>query len=548
LFNAGDPVGGARPKSLIRWFLSARQLDLTRRISIYSCVGLSLLYASTYFLPHLMGTGAYFLPSRDLFQLIVLPSLVAVAVVGLVVYASASATRKWCSPFVATGAAALALTILTLIGLRGITIAAGYDWQTWLPRSRNLTTNLRLFRILIFVGLFALVWIARSALPRLSRVLSSLGFAFGALAAIRLFMLWNQPEPTLTPSTMQSAAQATPSASGQAADPAVGEARPRRVVWVLFDETDFGRVYGANRASQLELANFDRLSRAAVFATNANSPASATLYSVPSLLTGVPIGGSGIRIDEPAYLSLQSTDGKWVRFSDATTIFGALASQGRSVSVLGFFHPYCKLFRVLQRCDSFTWPGIGGLSDALWANVPAIAASEFGYVDNWESITEDSLRLLPQYLARDDSLTFVHLNLPHLPAPYADKVLHLRPSSNPLIEYAHNLVLTDQILGQIVQTLQQQASRRDLLLVVSTDHWLRNRWYQGNVPEVSQPVPLIIWKVGETNGITLSQPLSTVHTSAMILDFLNGKLATEADVAQWWNNQPIYPSFIVPNN
>jgi hypothetical protein len=30
---------------------------------------------------------------------------------------------------------------------------------------------------------------------------------------------------------------------------------------------------------------------------------------------------------------------------------------------------------------------------------------------------------------------------------------------------------------------QQQVSRHELLLVVSTDHWFRNRWYQANQVE-----------------------------------------------------------------
>jgi hypothetical protein len=548
LTDSGRPKGDTRLARLIQRCLTAPPLDLTQRISIYSLIGLPLLYASAYFLPKLGSTGAYFLPSRQVFSLVIFPSLMAVAVGGVVVYAISAAARRWCTPRVATVGAVALMSLLALIALKGIVAAAGYDWQDSIPRGQELLSSLRYFKIGVALAVVLLVWAMRGALPQLNRLLSSLGFALGGLAAIRLLMLWSGPQqvPSL-PAAAASAAQSVQANSAASdAAPMLTNARPRRVVWILFDETDFNRVYASESAQHLELKNFARLARSSVFATNANSPASATLYSIPALLTGVPIGGDGVQINRAGSLSLQRSDTTLIPFGEATSIFGALTASGRSVSVLGFFHPYCKLFR-LQRCDSFAFPEIGGWDAALWANVPDSISAKLRRVDYWESITQNCLRLLPQYLARDDALTFVHLNFPHLPADYADHVAHLPSSSNPLTEYERNLVLTDQILGEIVQDLQQQASRHELLLVVSSDHWLRNRWYRANAPETTRPVPLIVWKVGDADGYVMSQPLSTIHTAAMILDYLNGNLSTEADIAQWWEKQPVYPSFIAPN-
>jgi len=283
-----------------------------------------------------------------------------------------------------------------------------------------------------------------------------------------------------------------------------------------------------------------------LFATRANSPASATVYSIPALLTGIPIGGGGIRLDKFGNLLLQRTDLSWVPFTEATSIFGVLAASGRGASVLGFLHPYCRLFAT-ERCESSPWPDeVGGWDAALWANVPGLLSAVLGHPNYWSAISERALQVLPEYLKRDDALTFVHLNLPHLPAAYADKVLHLPGSPDPLVEYSHNLRLADRTLGQIMETLQQQASRHDILLVVSTDHWLRNAFYQANVPEASRPVPLIMWRVGETDSIELSQPVSTVHTAALILSFLQGSVSTQADMAQWWAGQTTSPAFIAP--
>jgi hypothetical protein len=262
---------------------------------------------------------------------------------------------------------------------------------------------------------------------------------------------------------------------------------------------------------------------------------------------GMPVGGNGVRIVNSGLLSLEGPDRQLVPFDEATSIFGALSAEGRGASVLGFYHPYCKLFR-LQRCDSFTFPEPGGWDSALLANVPDFIASKIRSADNWDAITRDSLRLLPEYLMRDDSLTFVHLNVPHLPAFYADALNHETPSSNPLTEYSRNLMLADRILGDIIEDLSKQVSSHEILLVVSTDHWLRNGWYRPSVQDTSQPVPLIMWMVGETSGFVLNQPLSTVHTAAMILDYLHGNLRSQADIAKWWSTKPFYPSYIAPSS
>ena len=73
-------------------------------------------------------------------------------------------------------------------------------------------------------------------------------------------------------------------------------------------------------------------------------------------------------------------------------------------------------------------------------------------------------------------------------------------------------------------------------------------WYQPKEADVSKPVLFMVWKVGETQGITASEPLSTVNTASMILAFLGGKLSTQADIAQWWQGQPVYPTFIAPSS
>jgi hypothetical protein len=539
-----DPRCGGRaahPASAIGRFFEVPPLDRSKGLSAYSLVGLSLLYASAYFLPLVMPTGYYLLPSNDFLALVGWPSLVAVGVGIVVIYVLAVVVRRWVGPRTGSVLAIAALCVFATIALKCIAYAAGFDWLDQIANHGSLIGSRRTLKALVAVIVVVLLWIARGAMPKMTRAFASLGFAFLVLAAVRLMIVSHAPALGAHPRD----AMAADALNSLPLAAAASSTKPRRVVWVIFDETDFDRVFGAQRNPEMRLPNFDRLAKTSVFASNANSPASATLFSIPALLTGTPIAGKGIKIDTYATLSLQRAQGGMLPFGEATSVFGAVSAGGRGVSILGFLHPYCKLF-VTQRCESAHWPRVGAWDDGLLSNIPDLISTKLGHPDSWEAMTERTLQLLPEFLARDDALTFLHLDLPHLPSAYADRKLGLSPSADPLVSYSHNLLLTDQILGKIVSMLEQQAAHHELLLVVSTDHWLRKSWYRPQDRESSRPIPLMIWRVGETQGSVLAEPVSTVHVASMVVSFLKGDISTQADVATWWANKPYFPSFIAP--
>ena len=199
----------------------------------------------------------------------------------------------------------------------------------------------------------------------------------------------------------------------------------------------------------------------------------------------------------------------------------------------------------MQRCDGFSYYDLGGIWTALWAYVPDRILSRIMGGNLMERITARSLQMLPEFLARDDDLTFVHLNVPHPPASYADKIFHLAETERGELEYARNLRLTDEVLGTIIADLQDQARRHELLLVVSTDHWFRNIWFQPDIKEASRPVPFMAWRVGETEGVSMNEPVSTVNTAAMVEGFLQGTVDSQTSIAEWWARQQYYPSLII---
>src|SRR5258706_1205237 len=134
-----------------------------------------------------------------------------------------------------------------------------------------------------------------------------------------------------------------PPAGAMTSDPS----KPR-VVWIIFDELDLRQAF-LERVASVKLPEFDRLRGEALFAENAYPPHRITEMSLPSLLTGKmiakvePIGTDDLAI----WLEGEPKPRRWSR--EPTTL-SAASALGRNVDLVGWYHPYCRVFSGLQRC------------------------------------------------------------------------------------------------------------------------------------------------------------------------------------------------------
>lgn len=514
-----------------------------RRLTTAS--GLALLYASAYFLPFLNPYSLYLTPS--FFSYIVIPSLICVLLLTpFFLFCRSSLVSMRCRrSLVFCGA-----MILTIIAVKSTFDAAGYSWMNILtmiaPASQvDATHDFRWGRI-ILIGLastaaFIFVYWIRNSLSKLIRFLSTLGFAFLFLAIYRC---------VAADLVFRGADHYVPLAG--AAAPTSTEAS-RRVVWVIFDEMDYALSLGPDAGMASRLPNFSRLAANAVSATDAYSPGRDTLYSIPALLTGTAI--SGMSIAPRNGLRLLDQQGGMLSFGMQNTLFARLPGGPKNASVLGFYHPYCKVFSTLQACHS-TYLGNAGrwfdsltfFSEAVFSTfrhlkwsaqyMPECLLFQF---DPMYRVSSDVLSRLDATLAnRHSTLDFIHLNLPHLPNVYVQRMLR-QPAGNDTDAYRQNLAGSDMVLGRIVRDLESQAKQQNILLIVSSDHWLRTH------SKRPASVPFIVWNVGTNAEQALSKPLSTVHSAELALDFLNGKLSSQSDIADWLSRATYYQTWSAPD-
>ncbi|MEJ1963934.1 MAG: hypothetical protein WDO56_21255 [Gammaproteobacteria bacterium] len=524
-------------------------------LTAFGSLGLALLYASAYFLP-LVGTyTSYFVPS--VWSDVVYPSAVAAIVLAPLLWllSRAIAARRD-GPLIQV-VLWLLLTTLVFVAIGSVLEAADYsrtDFLLLFMGSKVTLAQMRLLKVIAVFGGFSVsaivVWALRGRWQAAARLLASLGYAMVLLAVVRV---WHYaPERKLTE------LKGVISRSGSAV--AVPVPLPaRRVVWVIFDELDYGIVFGGGWAeANGALPNFHRVGAEAVFAERAFSPARDTMDSLPALLMGLPVKGT--RFDGQGRMFLNASDSSERAISEAGSVFERVPGGLAASAILGHYHPYCQIFRHAGQCYSPYVGNAGRWFDGLvpfgeaatslsrW--IPAIPRhipeSVLKAFEPMYRISYEMSERLTQYVAMNNrSLVFIHLNVPHFPAEYAQKSLHLTPAAEYQEAYRQNLLFSDKLLGQVLSTIENsaRASAQDTLLIVSSDHWERRASQRQ-----ARPIPFIAWHVGERQGVRLTEPISTIHTAALVEDFLAGRVATQAEIANWWSNKPFYATWIPSTN
>lgn len=506
-----------------------------------TATGLSLLYASAYFLNFLNPLTLYFVPS--FFDYIVYPSLVTVfCLVPVILLATSSlpsAGIKRKLMFFGTAA-------LTLVAIKSAFNAADYPWdnlvQFVMPSFFESTNRFGIGKIML-VGatlaiIFGCLYLTRNNLSKWIRALSTMGYAFVFLALYRCIALDFFFQPAASAAITPDHAAATVE---------------RRVVWVIFDEMDYALSLKPGSGMAAAMPNFSALTARAISANQAFSPGQDTSYSIPALLTGTAL--SGVTIRSQNRLDLVDQQHKIVRFGPDSAIFSQLPGGPQAATVLGFYHPYCKMFPSLQSCNSTYAVNAGRWFDSLTFFSTALISAiknvkgairilpEFVlyHFDHMYRASDNVLSHLDATLANQrSSFDFIHMNLPHLPNIYVQRLLK-QPVENDTDAYRQNLIGADMVLGRVVKDLQALADKQNILLIVSSDHWLRTHSKQ------PAAIPFVVWKVGASEPIVLPDRISTVHSKQLALDFLSGKLDTQPELADALRRTPYYETWSAPD-
>jgi hypothetical protein len=372
---------------------------------------------------------------------------------------------------------------------------------------------------LIFIlagGITCLVWTFVRGGGRLRRVLETaalvlLPFVFFTFSQAVWIAAHRPPAPAL--------AQKFPA-----------QASGRRVLWIIFDEMD-ERIAFDQRPDNVALPHFDRLRSEAFFASNAFPPASETILSMPSLLTGRVVvretipDGSSLLLGFAGERRLQS-------FAKVTIFFDRARGLGFNTALVGYALPYCRLvpqaltYCAVQPYDIAT-KSFRDFGRALVIHLGTLGlwSTRKGMIRDYSVLLADAKRI-----AADPSFgaVLIHLPVPHLPAIY-DRNRRVLSAFNLRSDgYLDNLALADRALGEIRDAMERAGTWDSTTVLVSSDHsWRGSMAFDG---KSDARVPFILKLGGAARAGTTAAKFNTVISERLLLASLQGQIPDAASI------------------
>ena len=352
---------------------------------------------------------------------------------------------------------------------------------------------------------------------------------------------------------------------------------PGKLVWIVFDELSENALNTVLDRG-IELKEFRRFRTDSIVLGGSRSPSIWTIEAIPSLTTGLAVCRAEPRSGKSLSLHL---DGRTeaVQWESLPSIFEKAVEAGRRVGLVGWVHPYCRMFG--DKTTSCYWEEspfasfggwfhyfekIGVLETALQQLVQLVdAASDrtqhderrfhVGGEQTWKSLRGERLELLHRILEtsertlRDDRLGFVFL---HLPVPHPPGFSPDAPHYEDSAGYLGNLALADQALGQVRTALEEEGLWEDSTVILTSDHGLRQFWRTTPfwspeeesyfAPLDDRDVPLMIKMSNQNGALNFDAALSTTIIYDFSIEILNGRITDVPSARRWLEtNYDDYP-------
>ena len=318
---------------------------------------------------------------------------------------------------------------------------------------------------------------------------------------------------------------------------AIGPGNP--VVWIVFDEWDYDLTF--RRRDGVVFPEVERLRKQSVFLENVRAAGKSTLMAMPGLLLGQivkeyrPATASGAR-----FVTVGATES----FPGPRTIFDSARQFGYRSGIVGWYHPYCRIFAdVVDTCVwddlrlSFLRPQ-GSLGERTAASLRESIELEnlpFAGPSNATLRHFSTVRMMVEQgsLAASHSgrsFSFLHLPVPHAPFFRLDAGGRLVPLPTRDESYDAGLEALDRALGSVRRAMEQSGVWDEALVVVTSDHPYRHQFEGGYG---NGHVPMMIKFPHQTAPVTYSHPFQAVETKSLIEDFMQGTVASPERAVAW---------------
>lgn len=317
-----------------------------------------------------------------------------------------------------------------------------------------------------------------------------------------------------------------------------GQRAAIRVLVLVFDAFDQQLAF-SERPPGLELPAFDAFRATATSAEQAYPVSNLTAISLPALISGLRVSGASFR--GPSDLQLELPSGKRMEWGDAPSLFQEAQSAGMDSSLVGWYHPYCRVLRgQLASCRWFPYlddPMANPRASAItMLKLLAGGPDPFAVEPSWHAAQYESLQREALHAATDTraSLVFIHYPIPHQPFIYdrSNGFIGARAEAS----YLDNLALADRAFSELRLALEEAELWDQTSILVSSDHWYRRPgWrerseYHTVIGKPDHRVPLMVKMAGQETSERFAGVVEHLVLHELALCILRGDVRNQQDV------------------
>ena len=322
----------------------------------------------------------------------------------------------------------------------------------------------------------------------------------------------------------------------------------KKVFWIIFDELDLGYL----KKNIKHFPNINNLIDKSFSHENFFSPGMYTLDSMPSLLMGTP---NKETIIKNGNIFIKNFENELFHFNHENSIFGKLEKLNLSSTVVGGYHPYCKILKTsfcfdekfLTPSELNLWDNIHILSKVTFLNkvlninilkkIDNILNTKLFYSDNpdiffskrpFDKIAKMMFDKTFEFIDQNNNLTFIHYPYPHLPLQTA-LFNDLNIEENLFDDYEKNFFLVEKTIKILIDKIENE---NNALLILTSDHWFKERNLKS--PNEAFPVVFISKISGDNNKIVLNKASNGSYINNLILDFFNNKINSHKDIETYF--------------
>ncbi len=333
-----------------------------------------------------------------------------------------------------------------------------------------------------------------------------------------------------------------------------------RTAWIIFDMLDYDLAFD-HRHHDVPLPEFDRLRTQSYFGLNVASPAIWTQNAIPAMTIGKVVTRAVPVSTGDLLLTIEGSEE--VSWKSGPTIFSEARDAGMAIGVVGWYHPYCRLFAsLLSSCE---WVGFPDKFDdrnlTPWSIEEAITEVVMDdlmgqdrpytverllktdenrrqrYIVSYRRILDSTIHALTN---PELDLVMIHFPIPHGPAIFDRSTQQLSSEKG---DYQDNLALADRALGTLRRAMEQAGLWETTNVLVTSDHGFRSagppEWKHNFTPF---HVPFFLRMAGRPQHIEDDYRFSTTVVRSLLLALLKKEIVTSEEAREWLHQSHAVPA------